>query len=400
MLRRILFVDDEQNVLDGLRNLLRKQRREWDMVFSLGAEAALAEMGKGAPFDVLVSDMRMPGMDGVALLRRVKETHPGVARIVLSGHAERNAVLASLPVAHQYLSKPCDAETLRVVIERVCKLQSLMTDDNVKRVVGKLDKLPSVPRTYWELTRAAGDPKIGIADLAKIVEQDAAMSVKVLQLVNSAYFGLAQQVASIGTAVSYLGVELLKGLALSAHVFSAMELPPIKGFSMDDLQKFSLLTAKLARRFLGDKKRAEEAFTAALVHDIGTMIIAVGFPQMFQEIAAESAATGRPVHTLEKERIGVTHADVGAYLQGVWGLPFPIVEAVAFHHNPSLVTEGACDVLAALHVADALVDTACNPRAGSNVDSDLDLSFLARTGFAAQLPRWREIGVEEFAKLN
>jgi HD-like signal output (HDOD) protein len=399
MLRRILFVDDEQNVLDGLRNLLRKQRREWEMVFALGAETALAEMSQGAPFDVIVSDMRMPGMDGVALLRRVKENHPGVARIVLSGHAERDAVLASLPVAHQYLSKPCDAETLRVVIDRVCKLQGLMKDDDVKRVVGKLDKLPSVPRTYWELTRAVGDPNIGIADIAKIVEQDAAMSVKVLQLVNSAYFGLAQQVASISKAVSYLGVELLKGLALSAHVFSAMDVPPIKGFSMDELQKYSLLTAKLARRFLGDKKRAEEAFTAALVHDIGTMIVAVGYPQLFQEIVRESAGTGKAIHVLEKERIGVTHAEVGAYLQGVWGLPFPIVEAVAFHHSPGLVTEGACDVLAALHVADALVDTACNPRAGSNADCDLDLAFLERTGFAAQLPRWREIGADEFSKI-
>ncbi|MES1206147.1 MAG: response regulator [Pseudomonadota bacterium] len=394
MLRRILFVDDEQHVIDGLRNLLRKQRREWDMVFALGGQAALGEMAK-TPVDVIVSDMRMPGMDGVTLLKRVKETYPGVARIVLSGHADREAVMAALPVAHQYLSKPCDADTVRVVIERVCKLQSLLTNKSIRTVVGSLDRLPSVPDTYWELTRAVSDPNKGIADIAKIVERDPAMSVKVLQLVNSAYFGLAQQVASVERAVSYLGAELLKGLALTAHVFSAMGACNIEGFSLEEVQQHSLLTAKLARRFLTDRKRADEAFTAALVHDIGRMIVAMAMPDVFGEILREAAEKKVPPHTIEAERLGTTHAEVGAYLQGVWGLPFTIVEAAGFHHTPGMVTDGPCDVLAALHVADALVDAA--PGGG---EVALDNDFLQRTGFAAQLPRWRAIAEEELHKPN
>src|SRR5262249_41387477 len=152
------------------------------------------------------SDMRMAGMDGAELLQRVKDLHPGTARIVLSGHAEHEAAVRALAVAHRYLSKPCDAETLRVVIERALQLRALLSDEAVRRVIGRLDNLPSIPRAYQELMRATSDPKAGVADIGRIIEQDAAMSAKVLQIVNSAYFGLAQKMTSIQRAVVYLGI--------------------------------------------------------------------------------------------------------------------------------------------------------------------------------------------------
>ena len=246
--KRILFVDDERSILQGLQDLLRKQRKEWDMAFALGSEAALDELAR-SPFDVVVSDMRMPGMDGAELLARIKEQYPSVARIVLSGHADRDAIVRALPVAHQYLSKPCSAETLRSTIERVWSLHALLADPITRELVGKMDKIPSPPAIYWELpTRAAANPDVGLADLGKIVEKDPAMSAKVLQLVNSSYFGTAQTVTSVPKAVTYLGLELLKVLAISAHVFGAVKMTPIEGFSLDEMQSDSLLVAQLAKQ--------------------------------------------------------------------------------------------------------------------------------------------------------
>lgn len=305
-MRRILFVDDEQQVLDGLRDLLRKQRKEWDMVFALGGQQALQEF-EGAKFDVVVSDMRMPGMDGVALLQRIKELYPAAARIILSGHAEREAVVNALPVAHQFLSKPCAAETLRAVIERACGLQALLQDDEVRKVIGKVDRLPSVPRTYWALTQAAAQPDVGLSDLAEIVEQDPAMVIKVLQLVNSSYFGLAQRQTSVRQAVAYLGTELLKALALTAHVFVSAGAPAVPGFSLDALQEHSVLTARIAKSLLLDKNRAAEAFTAALVHDIGKIVLAMSTPQALEEVLRTCSQTGRLSHEVEKELLGVSH---------------------------------------------------------------------------------------------
>lgn len=386
---RILFVDDEQAVLDGLRDQLRKQRKEWQMVFALGGPAAMAELEKSA-FDVVVSDMRMPGIDGARLLHHVKELYPAAARIILSGQADQQSVERALPAAHQFLSKPCDAEMLRIVVARACDLQKTLFDPGIRSIVGKLDKLPSTPQTYWELSNAAAKPESGVAEFAAIVERDPAMSVKVLQLVNSAYFGLPQRVASARQAVAWLGVELLKALALSVHAFGALPAPAFKGFSLEQLQQHSLLTARLGRQLVGgDVKRAGEVFTAAVVHDIGKLILAVGMPERFSEVLQTYAATSRPLHVIEYELLQVTHAEVGGYLLGVWGLPLSIVEAVAFHHAPSQVAGRDLATLAAVHIADALLEAEQNERVDPQREGKLDAAFVERAGLTAKLEGWR-----------
>jgi len=387
--KHILFVDDERNILQGLQDLLRKQRKQWDMSFALGAGAALEELAR-APFDVVVTDMRMPGMDGAELLAQVKERYPSVARIVLSGHADRDAIVRALPVAHQYLSKPCSAETLRSTIERVWSLHALLADPRTRELVGKMDKIPSPPAIYWELTRAAAKPDVGLADLGKIVEKDPAMSAKVLQLVNSSYFGTAQTVTSVPRAVTYLGLELLKVLAISAHVFGAVKMTPIEGFSLDEMQKDSLLVAQLARRFLNNSKKADDVFGASIVHDVGRIVLAVDLPERYQQIIRAAADRNRAVHLVEAEELGVTHAEVGAYLLGIWGLPLNLVETAAFHHAPSRFSEGPLEVLAAFHAADALVDAGRH----TLVDAALDVAFLERAGMLGELPRWRALAAD------
>lgn len=399
-MKRVLFVDDEQHVLDGLKNLLRKQRNQLDMVFALGGQAALDELAQ-APFDVIVSDMRMPGMDGVALLQRVKDLYPGMARIVLSGHAERDMVVRALPVSHQYLSKPCDADTLRQVVLRACELRDLLKDPALKEVVGRLDRLPSLPDTYWELTRALADPEVDRAKIAGIIERDLAMSVKLLQIVNSAYFGLARRVSSIAEAVSFLGIELVKGLALGSQVFAAMDgAPPIKGFSLDNMQRHAIVVARLARRVVRTAKCADEAFTAGMVHDVGRIIMALANPERYAETVAAVAASGRPIHEVERELGGVTHAELGAYLLGTWGLPIPIVEAVAFHHTPSAAAPAVSDVLLAVHAADALVAEAAARASGVAAAPRLDEALLERLGATNELPRWRALAAEAVGALK
>lgn len=406
MPRRILFVDDEQNILDGLRNRFRRQRDEWDMVFTLGGASAIVEMDK-APFDVIVSDMRMPGMGGVALLKHVQSQHPRMARLVLSGHADQNSILEVLPFAHQYLSKPCNVDELRGAIERICSLQTLLHDDVILKMVGGVDRLPSIPQLYWDLTRAIADPEVGLVDIAKIVQSDPAMSVKVLQLVNSAYFGLARTVSTVADAVTFLGAEVLRALTLTSRIFSTDGLPTIAGFSMTELQENSLRRAALARRFVAQRQRADEAFTAASILDIGSILLAMAVPARLAQMIRTARETNRPMHVVEREQIGVSHAEIGAYLQSMWGLPIPIVEAAAYHHTPSLAPTGASEVLGAVHVADALIGAAAAggakaadrlfDRSVASPGTGLDFAFLERAGLSPRLPEWRQIAAQKLA---
>jgi HD-like signal output (HDOD) protein len=396
-MRRIVFVDDEQGVLDGLQNLLRKQRKQWDMVFALGAPAALAELAQ-KPADVIVTDMRMPGMDGASLLEKIRELYPATTRIVLSGQAEREAVVRAVPVTHQFLSKPCDGEALRAVIERACALQSLLTDEKIRALVAGVDHLPSPPTVYLKLTQALARTDATIADVAGIVQEDPAISAKILQLVNSAYFGLPQRVATLQHAVSYLGLDPIKALALSAHVFGTFDGAAASGLSIDRLQRSALLTASLAKRFAPDKKIADEAFTSGLVHDVGKLALAMRLPAEFRETQKDVATSGRPVYVVERERLGASHAEVGAYLLGAWGLPLPVVEAVGFHHEPSAVRDVAREILALVHVADAFVEHAPPSESAPLESLGLDLAFLEEARLLDRLPEWRKMAVETCRK--
>jgi HD-like signal output (HDOD) protein len=222
----------------------------------------------------------------------------------------------------------------------------------------------------------------------------------VLQLVNSAYFGLSHRVTSIQQAVLYLGVELLKGLVLTAQVFGLFEQAPVPGFSLDHLQEHSLLTARVARRLARDRDTAEEAFTAAIVHDVGQIVLAQGFPLRFANVIQAVGESGRPRPDVERDEFGVSHGEVGAYLLGVWGLPFSIIEAVAYHHSPGRVTVGARDLLAAVHVADCVVDEATEARSGDPAPRGLDVDFLQGIGWTVDLPRWRDLAADTCGALN
>lgn len=396
--KRILFVDDEAAVLDGLRNLLRKQRRVWKMTFAQGGKSAL-ELLASEEFDVVVTDMRMPGMDGAELLTRVKESYPGVARVVLSGHADLAMVNRSLPVAQQYLSKPCDSEALRGVIERVCALQSLVAGTAVREVVGRLDKLPSIPETYFRLTRAIDDPLARTDEISRIVQNDPAMSAKVLQLVNSAYFGMSRPLTSIGQAISYLGIDLLKGLALTLNVFAAHDARTSTGLSLEGLQQTAILTARTAKRMATDPKDGEAAFSAGLLHEVGAIILGMAAPEDSAAVIRQVEATGLPGHTVERELVGATHAEVGGYLLGVWGLPLPIVEAVAYHHALPLVPRGERDLAAIVHVASTLAAHAL-AEGGRSSSHDLDLAGLEAAGVSAMIPAWTQLAADEARKMG
>jgi len=352
--RRVLFVDDELRILEAMRRMLRIQRNEWEMSFALGADAALALM-EASPFDVIVSDLRMPGIDGAKLLAQVRELYPQVVRIVLSGQTELHTALRVVPVAHQFLAKPCDTGTLRVAIERACHLQALLSDDSIRRTVGALRDLPSLSRTYHSLALAVTNPDTSLQKIARIVEQDVGISAKILQLVNSAFFGIACPISNIEHAVIYLGINTLRSLVLSLEVFRVFEpktSPP--GFCLERLQRHARLAAHIAARLPVPKHLMDITMVAGMLHDVGKLILAWKFPERFKKLREEAAEENCPLYQVEERDYGFSHAEIGAYLLGLWGLPYMVVEAVALHHAPNRVAHQHFDAVSAVHAANLL----------------------------------------------
>ena len=381
-LRRILFVDDDQSVLAALRNLLRKQRGIWEMRFALGGHAALEAFAEG-PFDVVVSDMRMPGMDGTELLTAIRESSPSTARIVLSGYAGPEAIAGAMTVAHQFLAKPCEPKLLTNVVAQVCTLQSLLGNQELRSIVGRVDRLPSVPKLYNDLVEALGRPSVRIAEIAELICAEPAMAAKILQLVNSSYFGMAQPVSSIERAVLHLGSDVIRSLALTVGIFARMGTVACPGFSSAALQERALLGARLARDFLSaDPVRASDAFAAALMRDVGVLVLVLGSSARYGEVLAAARAPDADLLSLERAAFGATHAEVGAYLLGLWGLPAALVEAVTYQHEPLRRELADAQVVLAVHVATELVDAAVAGRA-------VKLAPTVVEALGDRLPTWR-----------
>ena len=390
-MKRILIVDDEPHILAGLRTLLRRYRRKWELVFADGGEAAWKELER-QPCDVIVSDLRMPGMDGATLLKRVQAQHPGTVRIILSGSTELETARRAIPFAHQFLAKPCNAEVLENVIDRAYALQALLEHERLQEVIGSLSTLPTVPKVYAALVSALADEKTTAKAVARILEQDMAICAKLLQLVNSAFLRTARRITSIPEAVVFLGLSMVKNLVLSVEVFQApRNFPTFDGFSLEAMQRHALHTARIATHIAPDKYQAEDAFMAGILHDIGKLILALQLPEYLSEVLTATRNGNRALHRWEQELAGVSHAEIGGYLLGLWGLPYAIVEAVANHHDPKRVPQQGFDVLAAVHVADFLAHETQHTTVGSRAlpRDPFDVTYLEALGVTDRLDAWR-----------
>jgi len=383
--KSLLFVDDEPLVLDGIRNLLRKYRTQWTTAFATSGAAAL-ELLAQEPRDAVISDMRMPGMNGAELLNQVRERYPRTARILLTGQASSADVLQALPVAQQILSKPCEPALLCTVLERLFRVQELLNNEKIQAMVGSVDRLPQFPRCYAELTAAMNRDDVGAKEIAEIVKRDSALSLKALSMANSAYFGLTRATSSIPVAVGQIGFQLLRSVALSTDLFARIGPAFANCRTLRDLPERSLLKAQLARKFVSDRQQAEEAFTAALLLDVGHIVLAQCQGEVYLPFLLEAESGERPIAECEQERFGFTHAEVGAYLLGAWNLPARMVELVGCHHLPALLDLAIDPVVAAVHVADVLVDAM---QAGETDPlAAIALTIRDRPDVAAQLSAW------------
>ena len=392
---RILFVDDEPKILEPLLRTLRGQRYQWEIALANSGKAALTLL-EANPFDVVVADMQMPGMNGAALLRQVRDRFPDVVRIILTGYTELEAAFRAVPIAHQFLTKPCDPDQVRDALDRACRLKTLLNNEVICRAVGGVRKLPAMPSTYAALIQAIADPRTSDEEIAKIVEQDMAISTRVLQIVNSAFFGLAQEIASIGTAVRYLGLNALQNLVLSSEVFRAFQRhEQVEGFSLEELQSHVYLTAKIATALPGARHMSNFTVMAALLHDVGKLVLATKLREPFARALATARERACPLHVAEEELIGVTHAEVGAYLLGLWGLPCSIVETVAYHHTPSRAPRESFESVATVYVANILAHQHATKRPRVElVETPIDPQCLEELGVADRFPAWQAKAAE------
>jgi putative nucleotidyltransferase with HDIG domain len=397
--KRVLFVGDTPNVLEHLSEVLRRYPRVWRIDVVGSGDAALASLA-AEPADVVVADMQMPGMDAATLLTRVLETYPTTGRIILSGQANPRVLAMAAAVAHRFLGKPFNVEELGLLIERSCVLRELTEHAKTYRAAAAATTLPSRPGVYTQIIQVMCDPAWGPAQLAAVIERDIAMTAKVLQLANSAFFGISHEVTRVRDAVVYLGAETIKSLTLTAEAFSKLAPKNLDGFSIEEFQQHAMLVAGIAAAILPDGRERQEAVTAALLHDIGKLVLIADDPRRWVELSEAARRRSLPLHQIEQEQDGVTHAATGAYLLSLWGLPDGVVEAVAHHHDPGSFPGLALHPVAAVHIGDVLAHQ-LQPSARDNPPpGTLEEAFLDRLGLRSRQDLWRDLAGRWATRLN
>jgi len=394
---KVLFVDDEPEFLKVIKRHLTRKEPTWKCEFRTSGALGLSAIHKASeakePFDVVVADMRMPEMDGPSFLAMVRDQHPETIRIVLSGAADLEANLRVIPVAHQFLKKPFELSLLQESVRRSCKLRNLLSSTVLQRIVSEIETLPARPGIYAELTLALADPRTSMFSVGEIIGQDPGTSAKILQMANSAFFGTAAEINSVQQAVTFLGLPQIRQLVLVLEVFGSFEKPKnpkLRYFSLSYEREHALLTAKIARSMVKPAD-ADHAFTAGILHDIGKLVLATYLTDSFAECFHRCLMEDRPLFDIERELLGATHAEIGGYLLALWGLPDPVVEAVAFHHEPDKVEHEEFDVVSAVHVANYLAD----PRPQNPLYfRQLDMEYLERLGVTHKLDSWQKRAIE------
>jgi HD-like signal output (HDOD) protein len=382
---RILFVDDEPLTREHYSSLSRHVGPDYEVLtVSSGKEAM--DLLAARPADVVVSDMQMPEMSGPEFLTHVEREHPETMRVVISAYADQLAIARCLMFGHRYFQKPLNMPELAETLKRVCQLKKAIRNEKVRKSIGSTSTLPSPPETYLRLTEALDAPNTSIADLAEIIQVDPGMTAKLLQIVNSAQFGLARRITTPAEAVQYAGVDVLRALMLGIHSLRKFESKQPRSVSLSDLWGHMLDTAIGARMIAEEEKLGfdpiQECFVAGLLHDVGKLVLASNADKEYEAVIRKSRNEKIPIYQIEQEVFGATHADIGGYLLGLWGLPEPIVRSVELHHSLTGLKESGCTPLVAVHAAQNL------SRGSSRRVGSLDRDFLKRSGLADRIETW------------
>ncbi|MGE5476524.1 MAG: response regulator [Bacteroidales bacterium] len=389
---KVLFVDDDANILSGLKRLMHGNSN-FDAHFCLGGEEALTVMA-GQHMDVVVSDMRMPNMDGAEFLTQVRSRFPGCIRVILSGYADAESVLRTVGPAHLYLAKPCDPATLMQAIARPVALRRLLASEGLRTALARLSDLPTPPDLFFQLQEELRSPNVSAASVAAIIGQDVAMTAELLKLTNSAYFSVTGRASTPLQAVRTLGLDIVTALVLRIGIFRRMEANAANAGLMRALNDYSLHIATLAERIAAaegaSQQVAKMAYCAGMLSSVGALVLLDAYPDSYPPLFARASADV-PAFTVEINAYGATHALIGAYLLGLWNFADPMVEAVAHACSPSSCPGTDNLVLTALHAARALGPRFPLIPEGAPGQPGLDMLYVCEARKDLRLEAWKAI---------
>jgi putative nucleotidyltransferase with HDIG domain len=324
----------------------------------------------------------------------VGDLYPHAMRIAMGSTSDIESRVDCVGTAHQFLAKPCNPEILHRVISKATHLASRLGNERLQLLSSQMDSIPSLPDIYQQMMSELQKDESSVHQVGELIAQDLGMTAKVLQLVNSSYFGLPVHVSDAAHAAALLGLNLLKPLVLTAGIFRQLQDSRIPIHLLEEILDHSMAVGCLARKLAeaegASVELADNAMLAGVLHDIGKIVLADNFTEEYISLEETAGQICMPLRIAEVDRYGATHASVGGYLLSLWGLPHDIMEAVTYHHDPSASSCKSLAPLVLIHAANALL---LSEEAGEtrNPSAEFDMIYLKRLGLDHKLKTWSDI---------
>ena len=384
---RIMFVDDDPMVVRGIARNISMMGPKMDIIVRISAVEALKTLEKEL-VDVIITDLYMPGMDGVAFLEEVRSRYPTILRFILSGEAKPEVVLRATRAAHQYLSKPCETGVLhKTIIDTLTQIGTIKNPD-VAKTISQLEGVPSRQASLAEFLRLLNDNTVPLDQITAGLKKDPGLCARLLKVANSPYFGHSGSVESLDGAIGLLGMDMIVSMAASHKLFAVTPPPSASNLHLDTLWEHCVYASSLVRH-IGNKLKVpqsvlREASTAALLHDIGKLVLAYANPSGFAAAHTRALADHMPDWQAEYCIFGNHHAEIGGCLLKLWGLPAAVIDAVSMHHTPHNSTEDRVGPVTLVHIADAVA------HAGSKegIATFLDVAHLKSLNLSEDIDYW------------
>lgn len=353
---KIMLVDSEQYTLQALREALPAADPLLKVTLLTDGREALERLNID-PHDVLITNMLLTGMDGLTLLEKAKQTFPSTIRILVNGRSDDATLLRLLDVAHQVARQPLDSQLVWSLISQTAAVLPLISDDSLRRIVGNVSQLPPAPAIYRDLSQLLAQPNCTIDNVVDLIGRDPSIAGKLLQLANSAFFAHRGSSVELRSAVVRLGFNTIRHLMLSVELFdSGSVIAKVWGRELDIVQQDALRLAQLAEQLARGTAYVGDAFIGGLLADIGQVVLLMTQGNAWRECRTEARLYHRPLHECESLFFGTSHAEVGAYLLGLWGLPYSLIEAVANHHHTERIIAPIYSPSAIVAIAASLTD--------------------------------------------
>ncbi len=393
--KNILFIDTDKSQLKNLENNLSSINKRWTIHFASTADEAMAHL-RTCPFDVIASDFCVEGFQGSELLDEIKKRQPGSIRFIISETINSENCLQYIGYAHQFVTKPYEPSELISLIKKSLRLKNIFLNERAAKGVASIEDLPSLPDLYITLEKELRKEDVIISDIGKLIGQDVGMTAGLLKLVNSPFFGLYSKVTKPEQAATLLGLDNLKGLVLGIHLFNSTKEVNID-FSIKDLGLHCQYTALMGRAIIkaegGSNELAEHTFLAGFMHDIGKLVLATSYTEEYATILSIVRGENMPIQEAERDILGFTHAEVGAYLLAIWGFDEDIIEAIYCHHEPQRLGSTDLSPAVAIHVANSF-DHELRVTHDNYAPHLLSAEWLEQNNFSHKLPEWLQICAE------